>query len=76
MKTFHNGQPLSQELKLNRSKEPQEKLILRNFKISPDLDRQLSEFSRQTGISRSRVIRDGIVMALVAKQPILEAARA
>lgn len=36
------------------------KLILRKFFISPELDQDLNEFCKRTGVSRSHAIMDAI----------------
>jgi predicted DNA-binding protein len=63
-------------LKLNRSKDLKEKLILTSFRISPDLAKRLAEFSEVTKIPQAIVFREGVELCLAAKQPLLEAARA
>ena len=56
----------------NDSKKP----VLQSFRLTDDLDRRLSEFNRQTGIPKSKIIRDGIESMLEKYRPLYEVARA
>jgi predicted DNA-binding protein len=60
---------------MNETKDSK-KPVLQSFRLTDDLDRRLSEFNRETGIPKSKMIRDGIELALEKYQPLLEVARA
>jgi len=37
---------------------------LRAFRLTPDLDRQLSDIQKETGLSRSVIIRSGVELVI------------
>lgn len=47
------------------------KPVSRSFRLTPDLNRQLLDFKRQTGISQATVVRTGIKLALEKYRPLL-----
>lgn len=62
--------PLGVDRRMSVRKDSK-KPVSRTFRLTDELDRQLLDFKRQTGISQGTVVRTGIELALEKYRPLM-----
>lgn len=55
---------------MNETKDSK-KPVSRTFRLTTELDRQLLDFKRRTGISQGTIVRTGIELALEKYRPLM-----